>query len=268
MEYLIAVDMEGIHGVVGEPNVLYTQTEDYKRAVVNATKEINVCVDELFALGATKVAVWDNHAGGGNLDFSQIDPRVTVIENSAYPERLSFCKDHNFKGMIFIGYHSKAGTANGVLAHTYNGIQNQYIKINGKTVGEIEIDTWIAGDYGVAPILIASDDVCLAQVKDVLPDTVGVVTKYSKARNKADYIDEDVFLTRLREGVKEAVQKAIKPVTCPMPAKMIGRYSKMETAYWFVEKAEGLGIPVVNDHEDGRVLTFTVKKAVDIINFV
>ncbi len=268
MEYLIAVDMEGIHGVVGEPNVRYSLTEDYKLAIVNATKEVNAVADTLFSLGATKVGVWDNHAGGGNLDFSKIDPRVTVIDNKAYPERLSFCKEHNFKGMIYLGYHSKAGTVNGVLAHTYNGFEIQYAKVNGKTRGEIEIDSWIAGDHGVPPILVASDDVCLAQIKELLPETVGVVTKYSKARNKADYIDEDVVLANLCEGVKEAVKKNIKPVVCPMPVEFIVRYTKMEMAYWFKEKAEGLGIPVENNHEDGRVLTFTVGRAVDMIQFV
>lgn len=268
MEYLIAVDMEGIHGVVGEPNVRYSLTEDYKRAIVNATKEVNAVADTLFSLGATKVGVWDNHAGGGNLDFSKIDPRVTVIDNKAYPERMSFCREHSFKGVIFLGYHSKAGTVNGVLAHTYNGFEIQYAKVNGKTRGEIEIDSWIAGEHGVPPILVASDDVCLAQIKELLPETVGVVTKYSKARNKADYIDEETVLNDLREGVKQAVKKGIKPVVCQMPATFTVRYTKMETAYWYKEKAEGLNVPVENNHEDGRVLTFTVGRAVDMIQFV
>lgn len=265
MEFLIAVDMEGIHGVVGEPNVRYSLTEDYKRAIGYAAKEVNAVTETLFDLGATKVAVWDNHAGGGNLRFEEIDPRVTIIDNKAYPERMSFAKEHNFKGIIFLGYHSKAGTANGVLAHTYNGMEIQYAKINGKTRGEIEIDSWIAGTHGIAPILVASDDVCLAQIKELLPETVGVITKYSKARNEADYIDEDVFLNNLREGVKKAVQSQIKPVVCPMPAELIVRYSRMEMAYWLIEKAQGLGIPVKNEHEDGRVLTFTVEKATDIV---
>ena len=45
MEFLIAVDMEGIHGVVGEPNVRYSETADYKLAIGYAAKEVNAVTD-------------------------------------------------------------------------------------------------------------------------------------------------------------------------------------------------------------------------------
>ena len=80
MEYLIAVDLEGIGGVVGLPNQTLNGSPDYEVAKENAVKEINAATKALFDGGATKVCVWDNHGGGGNLDFSKIDPRVEKID--------------------------------------------------------------------------------------------------------------------------------------------------------------------------------------------
>ena len=67
MEYLIAVDLEGIHGIVGEVNKTLTASKDYPDACYAAALEINAVARALFDSGATKVAVWDNHGGGNNI---------------------------------------------------------------------------------------------------------------------------------------------------------------------------------------------------------
>ena len=56
-EYLIAVDMEGVHDVMGEPyNVsvrpIGVDTKQYATAVASATKEVNVAINALFESGA------------------------------------------------------------------------------------------------------------------------------------------------------------------------------------------------------------------------
>ena len=201
MEYLIAVDLEGVHGVVGVPMSGLGKVacpEEYQKAVEGATVEINAATRALFDCGATKVFIWDNHAGGGNLDFSKIDSRAEKLEVDNKRPRMSFCKEHNFAGMLFLGYHAKEGTP-GVLAHTYNSSQNQYIKINGKQVGEFDLDACMAGGYGIPAIFAASDDVCLAQIKERNPETVTVLTKRAKGRNAAELreradVEKDIYV--------------------------------------------------------------------------
>ena len=151
-DYLIAADLEGIHGIVGEPyKSLYPDVADYAKAIENAVKEINVAVKALFDAGAGRVAVWDNHGQGKNIDFSAIDARAVRVENPPMKryERLSFAKNFAFAGIILLGYHSKEGSFNGVLAHTYSSAAIQYYKIGGKTMGEAEIDAYIAGELGI-----------------------------------------------------------------------------------------------------------------------
>ena len=45
MVCLIAVDLEGVHGVVGEPyKGLLRELPDYAKAVENATKEVSISI--------------------------------------------------------------------------------------------------------------------------------------------------------------------------------------------------------------------------------
>ena len=171
-EYLIAVDLEGIGGVVGIPNETLSTAPDYEVAKENAIKEINAAAAALFDNGATRVAVWDNHGGGNNLDFSKMDPRTEKVEWRQYPYRMDFAKDYNFKGIIYLGYHSREGTFNGVLAHTYNSKAIQYVKIDSVPVGELEIDSYIAASHGIPPLFCASDKACVDQFSKSSPETV------------------------------------------------------------------------------------------------
>ena len=66
---LIALDLEGVNNVVGEPySGLYVGCDEWERARRQAAKEVNAAAEALFMAGAERVALWDNHAGGGNVD--------------------------------------------------------------------------------------------------------------------------------------------------------------------------------------------------------
>jgi len=260
-EYLIAVDMEGVHDVMGEPyNVsvrpIGVDTKQYATAVASATKEVNVAINALFESGAEKVFVWDNHAGGGNLDFSKIDARAQQLIPDNTKLRMTFLSEYNFAGIVFIGYHSRAGSINGVLAHTYNGIDIQYMKINGKFVGEFNIDSYIAGEYAVPPIFAASDDVCIGQVLEHSPDTVTSLTKIGKGRRKAVFFDESEVLSAIDKGVREAVSKKIAPTKLTFPCEYEIRYSSMDTAEWILESRIEQ-VPSLRYGEDAHTLRAT-----------
>ena len=118
MNFLICVDLEGIHGIVGERYQTLTHSCDYAPACEAAVYEINAVARALFDKGAERVYVWDNHAGGGNVDTSLLDERITPVSHKGYPYRGDFASELSLSGVIFLGYHAKEGTPNGVLAHT------------------------------------------------------------------------------------------------------------------------------------------------------
>ncbi|MBR1975148.1 MAG: M55 family metallopeptidase [Clostridia bacterium] len=268
MEYLIAVDLEGVHGVVGEPMKglgKVSCAEEWSKAVESATVEINAAVRALYDSGATKVYVWDNHAGGGNLDPAKLDPRAPILRVDNSRPRMSFFAEHNFAGMLFIGYHAREGSP-GILAHTYNSSQNQYMKVNGKQLGEFDFDACIAGSYGVPAIFAASDDVCLAQIKECNPETVTVLTKYAKGRNEAVFRDRADVEKDIYEGVKRAVRTNVPVVTMSFPCEYEVRYTRMEMAAWL--KADKLADLDVTYGEDTHILKKTLKNIDEIRRFL
>ncbi len=266
MEYLIACDLEGIHGVVGEPNKgLLTEISDYRVATANAEKEINIVAKALFDSGATKVVLWDNHGGMVNVNVENIDSRVVYIDINDIKgkPRYDFVREHNFAGIVYLGYHAREGTLNGVLAHTFSSVAIQYIKINGKAVGELEIDSYICAKHGIPPIFFASDDICVAQFKETAPNITSVITKFAKGRNAADFVDEAEVLEKLYNGVCEAVKKdnPIIPIDTPIEVEI--RYTRMERAAEKVKLAEQKNIPVKYG-EDAHILFFEIDKIDDV----
>ncbi len=244
-QYLINVDLEGIHGVVGEPYKTLTASFDYKTATENAVKEINVVVKALFESGAEKVVVWDNHGGSANLDYSTIDPRAEIVSKNVEHKfgRFWFYKEeYNFSGLILLGYHAREGSLGGVLAHTFSSVGIQYYKLNGTTIGEIEYDSYIAGNYGFSTILVASDDVALAQISDFLPDAKKVLTKYGKNRNEAEFIDAEKYLDDLYKATLEAADLTPEPKKLEFPCVFEARYTRIEDGIKKYTKLKNLGM--------------------------
>lgn len=269
-QYLVAVDLEGIHEVVGIPyEGLYSGTEEYKKAVTNAIKEVNAIAKGLFDGGAEVVAVWDNHAGGGNLDFSQIDSRVTKVEKIPMVkyERLKFAQNFSFDGILFVGYHSKEGSINGVMSHTYNSKAIQYFKVNGRAIGELDVDSWAAAEYGIPPLFCASDEVGVQQAKEIQENIRTVVTKYGTGRNSAVFRKSDEILDEMYEQAKLCAETVITPVKLTFPAEMEIRYTRMEDALKNMEKARSYGQDV-NYGEDAHIIKTTLRKFADIETFL
>lgn len=261
MEYLIAVDLEGVGGAVGKPNETLNKTPDYAVAIENATKEINAAVAALFDNGATRVVVWDNHGSGKNLDFSKIDARAERAEATAFPYRMDFAKEYAFSGILYIGYHAMEGTFGGVLAHTFSSVAIQYVKINGRLVGELEIDSYIAATHNMPPLFLVGDDICVGQFLKSSPHTVSVITKYGKGRNKADLRDEEAILGEIYAGVAKCVGASVPVMPLACPAEVEVRYTRAEAAEDFYNKALlDKGVAEARYGEDTHTVFYTVRE--------
>ena len=72
-KYYIAVDCEGVACAVGTPGVGLADSENYRFACLQATREANAAVRALFDAGADEVTVWDAHGSGINLLYDELD---------------------------------------------------------------------------------------------------------------------------------------------------------------------------------------------------
>ncbi len=259
-EYLIAIDIEGIHGVVGEAMKTATEAFDYELAMVNATKETNVIVRALFDCGAARVSVWPNHGSPRNFDVDNLDPRAELIPKNLgrIPARYYFREGHSYDGLFLVGYHAREGTRGGVLAHTYWSTGIQYIKLNGNPVGEVECDSYIAAWHGFPPLFVSSDAACVAQAEAALPGIRTVITKYGKTRNTADFVDEDALYEAFYRETVEAVKAPAPMQHMPLPTEMEIRYTRMEIAEERFSKFLKNGLVATVDEADCHIIRIVV----------
>lgn len=257
MKFLIACDLEGIHGVVGEPYKVLTESFDYQAAIEGAVLEIETAARALYDSGATEVLVWDNHGANRNIDFSRFHEKVTKVDGKSGKWRWDFAKDMDIKGVVFLGYHAKEGTPNGVLAHTFSSKAIQYVKLNGEAIGELYADSRTCAKLGIKPMFHASDDICVREMKEICPWVETVVTKVGKGRNLAKLREREEVLAEIYRGVCRAVEQLSESYECPFPEKahLEVRYTRAERADEMVQKATDAAIPVMRG-EDTHTLHF------------
>ena len=242
MKYLIALDLEGVGGVVGVPySGLKKESDGWYQARAQAVLEVNAVAKALFDTGAELVALWDNHGGGGNLDYSLLDERIEIITPDRTKVRQAFAENYGFDAMYYLGYHAMEGTVGAVLAHTFNSSEIQYFKINGKLVGEIEIDRCYAGENGYSPVFFAGDDKACLEAQAVIPGIVTVETKKGLSRNTAVLRENDSLLKEIYEKAKFAAKIKIQPEKFAFPFAFEVRYTRMETAEKALNEAREMG---------------------------
>lgn len=269
MNYLIAVDLEGVNHVVGEQNKgLGKDVADYAVATAEAVRELNVIVSALFEQGAENVYVWDNHGSGNNLDFGAVDKRaVNVGLDACSLERMNFADGLNIGGLIFLGYHAKEGAFDAVLAHTYSSVAVQYIKIGGKQAGEFFIDSAIAAAKDIPVIMLVGDDKCVEEAREVSDKIVTVVTKTATGRNSAVFKPDEELKKELCEKTKEAakLQGSFNRLSFPVDVEM--RFTRTELCKSKKDAAADCGL-TVKYGEDAHILAFTASKIEDIKFFL
>jgi D-amino peptidase len=234
MNFAIACDLEGIGGVVGFPNEgLGTTSKQYLFAIRQAAREVNSAVKALYDSGADKVFVWDNHNGSLNLDYAELDRRVDIIAGVGARHRWPGLYDKNINGVLFIGYHPMADTYAGILSHTCSSVTYQYVKLNGVSMGEMEIDAASAGRLLGAPaIFTSSDDKGVAQAKKSMPWIKSVVTKEALGRNlavlKHPYRVVDEIYEQVVEAVRDIDSMKLYEISDPVEVEM--RFLRLEDA--------------------------------------
>ena len=231
MKFVIAVDCEGPAGVVGAPGgTLNDAPAQYEFARRQATAEASAAARGLFAAGATQVIVWDTHGGGVNLVTDELDERCDLF-HGANGGRLAML-DRTFAGLLFIGYHARDNTLAAPLAHTFSSTRYQWIKLNGREVGELAVDAAVAGAHGVPVLFVASDDKAVAEAAALLPGVATVTTKIGFSWNAALSKHPRRVLREIEATVQAEVaqRNAVKPFTLPGPLEVEIRHKRIDTA--------------------------------------
>src|SRR4051795_7144321 len=93
--------------------------------------------------------------------------------------------DSSFGAALFVGYHARAGTPDGVLNHTWMGREILDVQLNGKLAGEIRLIAELAAWHGVPVALVTGDAAACAEAREVLGDVETVAVKTGADRYAA-----------------------------------------------------------------------------------
>lgn len=176
LKVFISVDMEGISGVV-TGSECSSSGPDYQYFRALTTLEANAAVEGALAAGATEVVVRDGHGAKNNIIPDLLHKKAKLLRGvTDRPENMMLGIDESFDAVIFIGYHAKAGTEEGIVAHTSSGNVID-LSVNGVSLPEAGYNAQIAGFYGVPVVLLAGDNWICGQAKELFGEVATVETK-------------------------------------------------------------------------------------------
>lgn len=253
MKILIAVDMEGITGVVSWDQVDPDHAE-YSRFRRLMTADVNAAVRGAFAGGADEVIVTDGHHHGRNILIEELDPRARL--NSGSPSALSMVEgiQRGVDAVLQVGYHAAAGTLNAILCHTWTGLVTN-LWLNGLPVGEIGLNAATSGHFGAPVIMISGDKAACDEAAALLPGIQTAVVKVASARYAAECLPPAQSHALIEVAAKTAVEKfaqgkSTTPLRLETPVRVRIEFDHPTQA----DNAEM--IPGVS-RIDGRTIVFT-----------
>lgn len=172
MRIFIAADIEGCTGVVHHDQ-LFEGRPRYQEARRLMTEDINAAIkgalqqdpDALFVVG-------DGHAEMRNVILEDLHPSAELVVGSAHPDNKPLCQcegiDNSHDITFLVGFHSRAGTTNGLLSHTLIGGEIYRFKINDEVVGEAAIAEAICASFAAPVGLIVGNSELEAECAQTL----------------------------------------------------------------------------------------------------
>ena len=227
LKLFISVDMEGIGGI-GTGSMTSSGGKDYATGRRLMTEEVNTVVAAIFEREPNAdILVNDSHGDHQNLLHTDLDPRVTYIQGAIKPLGMVQGLDETFDGVIFLGYHAKAGDPDGFLAHTGTG-SVKGLWLNDVEVGEGGMNAAFAGGRDVPVILAAGDSAATAELRHLL-GTETVTTKTAETPASARLIHPDRVRSMLRDGVARALARldrgGFEPLDVGEPVRIRMRFA-------------------------------------------
>ena len=209
MKLFIAIDLEGISGVVSEADTAREGTAA-QRARVHMRADLDAVVAGCDAAGVDEVVVCDAHDDGRNLDPGGLPVSVTLVSGSPAPLSMLQGLGPDCDGAAFVGYHAMAGTAAAVLEHTWS-YKVFSARVGGLEVGEFGVAALLAGEYGVPALYLSGDDKAAAEARALVPGIGTTVVKTGVRREAAAFCVPDDARARMRADVEAALRAEAKP---------------------------------------------------------
>ena len=200
MNVLISSDVEGVCGV---DDYEYINGRDPAKLELGKkwlTEELNVLIETCFENGATKVMVVDGHGKGDNILMNELDDRAMILRKHEY--RMIEGITDNINYLILQGYHGRANTPHSFTAHSYTSFFFSEVRVNGRSVGESELNAMVAKQLGIKTILLTGTKEAIEECH--IKGLQTVETKESLAWSKAQSRDRQEVLKEMKVACQKA----------------------------------------------------------------
>jgi len=173
MKIFISADIEGITGIIHRDQI-FPGEANYAQGCRLMTADINAAIEGVLEVEPdASFLVCDGHGTMRNILLEELNPAAQLITGPANRDNKPLCqsegvsKDHDMA--FLVGYHSQAGTPNGVLSHTLLSLHVCNFRINNEVVGETAINAAICGSYGVPVTMISGNHEVKAEADATIP---------------------------------------------------------------------------------------------------
>jgi len=231
LKVFISVDMEGIAGVISGSECS-SRGPDYNYFRKIMTEETNAAVAGALDAGATEVVVRDGHGGKTNIIPGLLHEDAKLLRGvTSEPENMMLTIDETYDAVLFIGYHAKAGTKGGVIAHTSSGNVID-LSVNDVSLPEAGYNALLAGLYDVPVVFIAGDNWICGQAESLFGDIATCQTKLGMGSAELG-LHPKIVQKNIRQGVKTALRQRerFKPYKLSPPYTMVLKVKKEKLAY-------------------------------------
>lgn len=229
-KYMIRCDIEGVTGVVS-PEQAEPGKPEFSVGCHMFMSDLSAMVHGLLEGGADEISIYDEHYFGRNIDLAQMPEHVNIFSGKPpYQAGWAGGLDESFDGLLLLGFHSMAGTGE-LLCHTYEP-EIQKILINGLAVGEIGMETAVAGQFGVPLLLITADSAGVEEAKRLVPNVLGVSVKKSLGANAAICYPPDRTAQWIRDAAKKAVSEPPKAVPFRLTGPVVLEIQLSPGLFW------------------------------------
>jgi len=230
LKIFISADMEGVTGVIH-----WDETEgphaDYQYFRKIMTEEVNAAIHGALAMGATDIVVRDAHGTARNIIPDMLHESARLLRAwSIQPFSMMEGLDSSFDAVCFVGYHAKAMTSNGTLAHTMSGSILD-LRVNELTLPEFGWNALIAGYYYVPVIFLSGDEAICQQASELIPGIETVAVKQGIGEACLN-LHPRLAQQKIQAGVQRAIQQlpTMHPFLLAPPFEIEIDFKKKEKA--------------------------------------
>ena len=262
MKILIGTDIEGVAGVVSFEPQAYSDGRYFDQAKRLLTAEVNAAVEAMVEEGVEDILVNDGH-GPGAIWYEDLKPPAKLLHGRPLATRAVRDEvEQQYDVCMMLGQHAMAGVATANMNHTQSSRAIDYIKLNGKPIGEIAQFALYRGASGVPLIFLSGDEAACHEAEELVPGITTAAVKKGLGRNSAISLAAPAAHALIRDRVRQAIQRQReKPLP---PVRWEGPYV-IEKRFFHTDVADMAVAALDIERVDSRTVRFRSDNIQDII---